>query len=66
MKFSIDIDELLWICKAVILVMTYTNIADGDYITLADDTDLLLALQTETKLSIIVLSDETDFTQAMK
>uniref|UniRef100_A0A0R3S549 PB1 domain-containing protein n=1 Tax=Elaeophora elaphi TaxID=1147741 RepID=A0A0R3S549_9BILA len=39
---------------------------DGDYITLADDTDLLLALQTETKLSIIVLSDETDSTQVMK
>ncbi|VDN04784.1 unnamed protein product [Thelazia callipaeda] len=33
---------------------------DGDYITLADDTDLLLALQTEKKLSIIVLCDDND------
>lgn len=44
----------------------YSDIADGDFITLADDTDLLLALQTEMKLSIIVSSDDCDFAQVMK
>ncbi|VDK86663.1 unnamed protein product [Litomosoides sigmodontis] len=65
-------NDLVLMMQRIFKLQSSVNISlkykdeDGDYITLADDTDLLLALQTETKLSIIVLSDETDFTQAMK
>ncbi|VDN85271.1 unnamed protein product [Brugia pahangi] len=65
-------NDLVLMMQRIFKLQSSTNISlkykdeDGDYITLADDTDLLLALQTETKLSIIVLSDETDSTQIMK
>ncbi|EFO20134.2 hypothetical protein LOAG_08357 [Loa loa] len=65
-------NDLVLMMQRIFKLQSSANISlkykdeDGDYITLADDTDLLLALQTETKLSIIVLSDESDSTQVMK
>ncbi|CAG9529749.1 unnamed protein product [Cercopithifilaria johnstoni] len=69
---DVSYNDLVLMMQRVFKLQSSVNISlkykdeDGDYITLANDTDLLLALQTETKLSIIVLNDETDFTQAMK
>lgn len=65
-------NDLVLMMQRIFKLQSSVNISlkykdeDGDYITLADDTDLLLALQTETKLSIIVLSDEIDLTQVVK
>ncbi|KAM3721766.1 Protein tfg-1 [Dirofilaria immitis] len=65
-------NDLVLMMQRIFKLQSSTNISlkykdeDGDYITLADDTDLLLALQTETKLSIIVLSDEIDSIQMKK
>uniref|UniRef100_A0A915PTR2 PB1 domain-containing protein n=1 Tax=Setaria digitata TaxID=48799 RepID=A0A915PTR2_9BILA len=65
-------NDLVLMMQRIFKLQSSTNISlkykdeDGDYITLADDTDLLLALQTETKLLIIVLSDEIGSTQVEK
>uniref|UniRef100_A0A8R1XS02 PB1 domain-containing protein n=1 Tax=Onchocerca volvulus TaxID=6282 RepID=A0A8R1XS02_ONCVO len=65
-------NDLVLMMQRIFKLQSSTNISlkykdeDGDYITLADDTDLLLALQTETKLSIIILSDEMDSNEVKK